>query len=1060
MKGKKRFLSLLLSGVLLLSLCPPTVFAEAAQDGRAAGGLCEHHPQHTAECGYAVGSEGTPCNHEHTEGCYTLVTDCVHEHGPECCPAESVSGNMATPSEPEEQEPAACTHVCSEESGCITKKLDCQHEHDEACGYALATEGTPCAYVCEICNSQDSGETEETEPEAECICTELCVEDNINSACSVCGAANSDLALCLGMVPTAALATEEGSFTYTDTSDTNAGTTRTYTGGSGEKIEYANESTISNVVFNVVDTLAVTNSISVTGFYGPSMAFSSGRIEVGGDITSIAPITISGGHVTANSIKCTGLDAANASSSVSITGGIVEVTSEISSSSHNQTGATSEVTINGDTVVFASSIKNNNADVTPTKGVVFVGNTGTVYGSVSLPGDIEVPEGYTLTVPSGTSLTIPAGTTLTNNGTITVESGGTLTNNGTLENWGTITGAVTGTPATDGRYTINFAEETITISEGYEVYTAETGGTQIQSGSRITSYIGQTLYIQKADQGSSDRTAISIPARPQAPTVIATIDYTNEKISFPPSVTVSNLEYALSNTASDWKAVPSGAALSGMEWDGTGAKYYYFRTKASNSSFASSSTSSYVEAKARPSAPSFSPTVIKSEDTITISNIVSDQEYRIYPSNSDASEWETLSATDRSYTWENLQLGTQYTIETRTKADNNIYYKFASFPASITVTTLPSITTESLPNGVTGTSYSCELAAGVAEGKSVTWALVEGSTLPDGLTLNENGTISGMPTQAVTDHRFTIQATIEGVNGEKVSNTKELSITIGKGQHADPVAGEGYKINYTDETITAENGYELSATSGESVTGEDTLQVTPGQDVYIRFSGNNNYLASDWVTVDIPARPALSVTAANVSANGFTVKVAGAPEEAALTYQVTGGEGDSSYSEERTDGVFTDLKAGVTYKVSVECAATAGSFSAEATITVTTYGAKYTVSIPMEATAGGDPMSIAVTEDGEHPFELGRDGKINVKIRDDGNIANGFLTLTRKDTSDKVTSALSVDGNPFTDLNQNVATFTENGKDPVSILFAKPEESNIPAGTYTGIVNFTISYTQ
>ena len=160
MKAKKRFLSLLLCGAMLFSLCPQAAFAE----GTEAGGLCEHHPQHTAECGYTEGSDGTPCSHEHTEDCYTLVTECVHEHGPECYPeesaetaeAESVSGNTATSSEPEEQESSACTHECSEESGCITKKLDCQHEHDEACGYTPVTEGTPCTYVCENCGIREN----------------------------------------------------------------------------------------------------------------------------------------------------------------------------------------------------------------------------------------------------------------------------------------------------------------------------------------------------------------------------------------------------------------------------------------------------------------------------------------------------------------------------------------------------------------------------------------------------------------------------------------------------------------------------------------------------------------------------------------------------------------------------------------------------------------------------------------------------------------------------------------------------------------------------------------
>lgn len=109
MKAKKRFLSLLLCGAMLFSLCPQATFAEGVE----AGGLCEHHPQHTAECGYTEGSEGTPCSHEHTEDCYILATQCVHEHGPECYPQESVepaetegaTDDAATPSGPEEQEP-------------------------------------------------------------------------------------------------------------------------------------------------------------------------------------------------------------------------------------------------------------------------------------------------------------------------------------------------------------------------------------------------------------------------------------------------------------------------------------------------------------------------------------------------------------------------------------------------------------------------------------------------------------------------------------------------------------------------------------------------------------------------------------------------------------------------------------------------------------------------------------------------------------------------------------------------------------------------------------------
>ena len=121
MKLKKRILSLLLCGAMLFSLCSQSVLAE--ENGQAGGvtigtsGLCEHHPEHNADCGYMEGTAGTPCNHEHTEDCYTLVTECVHEHDEDCYPEESVSGNEATPSGAQKREPTECGRsLCSSSS--------------------------------------------------------------------------------------------------------------------------------------------------------------------------------------------------------------------------------------------------------------------------------------------------------------------------------------------------------------------------------------------------------------------------------------------------------------------------------------------------------------------------------------------------------------------------------------------------------------------------------------------------------------------------------------------------------------------------------------------------------------------------------------------------------------------------------------------------------------------------------------------------------------------------------------------------------------------------------
>ena len=155
MKLKKRIAALLMAGAMVCSTLPVNVLA-VENSNQNVGGLCEHHTEHNADCGYTEGIEGTPCNHEHNEDCYALVTSCVHEHDEDCYPEESDSDDEATPSNAQKREPENCPHICDEESGCITEKLNCQHEHDDECGYSPATAGTPCGYVCELCGAGDN----------------------------------------------------------------------------------------------------------------------------------------------------------------------------------------------------------------------------------------------------------------------------------------------------------------------------------------------------------------------------------------------------------------------------------------------------------------------------------------------------------------------------------------------------------------------------------------------------------------------------------------------------------------------------------------------------------------------------------------------------------------------------------------------------------------------------------------------------------------------------------------------------------------------------------------
>ena len=231
----KRPAAFLLAAAMIFTM--PGVPASAVEAGVSAvhTGLCKHHPEHTADCGYTEGTEGAVCEHEHTEDCYTLVKKCIHKHDESCYPVleGSVSENTATSSEVEEARPTECTHECSEESGCKTKKLSCRHErgeHDDSCGYIPATEGTPCGYICEQCNSQDSGLVPGVSGNApaECICETRCEKEAVNSDCPVCSAEDADLSACKGTeqaTPLMAAAADDGTISGNVTWDNQTITT-------------------------------------------------------------------------------------------------------------------------------------------------------------------------------------------------------------------------------------------------------------------------------------------------------------------------------------------------------------------------------------------------------------------------------------------------------------------------------------------------------------------------------------------------------------------------------------------------------------------------------------------------------------------------------------------------------------------------------------------------------------------------------------------------------------------------------------------------------------------
>ena len=548
----------------------------------------------------------------------------------------------------------------------------------------------------------------------------------------------------------------------------------------------------------------------------------------------------------------------------------------------------------------------------------------TVYGDLELPCDITIPQGAKVVIPEGASLTVPKDVTLTNNGTIQ-NQGGSFINDGT----------VNGQQPADSRYTINYAEETITIGEGYSLYAEQTGGEAIftsngeNNTTSLKDYIQnteQTLYLQAPAVGGEDQPnsrAITIPARPQAPSNTPTISYSEEKLNFPPAVTETALEYALSQSDPNWQNVPSDAALSEMGWNGT-AIYLYFRTGATDSAFASEATQSPLTIPARPEAPN--DLLLMDWTDVSVTYYVGEGvQCRL----GNEGAWVTLEQNKTNHTFNNLTPQTTYTIYARKPATES---QFASAEASDEVTTKssaaepPAMTYEVTANSIT-LSYSAPWQYQTSDDE---WVSVKGEHMFTDL-------------EAAREYTFTVRvAESETAEASKVGTVKVTTA------HAAPAANEGYAINYATETLTVNSDYEVNIAgdfTGTVIQGDASLSDYIGSTLYIRHKADaNGAPASAAVALTIPARPAAP---ANVS--GGTEQISGV--DSSMEYRAVG-----STSWTRCTGTSISNLSDGDYEVRI--AATNNGFASEAVqVHVSPYTGRFSYEI---STSVGDNGTISV----------------------------------------------------------------------------------------------------
>ena len=434
MKLKKRIAALLMAGAMVCSTLPVNVLA-VENSNQNVGGLCEHHAEHTEDCGYTEGSEGKPC---------TFICEICNPHN---------GGDAGQKPDGGAQEQCSCITLCTE--GAVN--TDCP-----VCGIEGA-DLTQCQSEANAITVEKVQKLIDALPATDKLTTMTKDEQNavyadLQAAYEAYEALTEDEQALLtgtevfeslfhffnGMVNLLA----ENGVSYLDengskqTADNvtvvESGTTAWNDGWYvvNGAVTIGSRVTVSGEVHLILAdgaSLTVIGGINVTegnsfSVYAQSVgenmgtltATSSqfGKAGIGGEyLASGGTITIHGGSVTAT----------GGGSAAGIGGEF-----EAADSGSFATGT------DGHALIVANGGIGDKRNQKSWSGMIFEGNTGTVYGNPTIQENIEIPSGKTLTVPVNTTLTVKDGVTLTNNGKII--NNGKITNNGTITGNGTVEG--------------------------------------------------------------------------------------------------------------------------------------------------------------------------------------------------------------------------------------------------------------------------------------------------------------------------------------------------------------------------------------------------------------------------------------------------------------------------------------------------------------------------------------------------------------------------------------------------------------------------------------------
>ena len=252
----------------------------------------------------------------------------------------------------------------------------------------------------------------------------------------------------------------------------------------------------------------------------------------------------------------------------------------------------------------------------------------------------------------------------------------------------------------------------------------------------------------------------------------------------------------------------------------------------------------------------------------------------------------------------------------------------------------PKITTEGLSEGTVNTAYNQTLAA---DNNPTSWSVTNGA-LPDGLTLNSDGTITGTPS-AVGSSTFTVTAT----NKDSGSDSKEFTLTINPA----PVLVNSVTLNKS----------ELALYTGGSATLTATVQPEDATNKAVTWTSSDSAVAT-------------------VDQNGVVTALARGT--AVITATAADGRGASASC---TVTVRPDIPpANPNYKITVEATqggtVTADPTAAKAGTTVTLTPVPdrgYQVGTVTVTDRFGDAVAVTEQADGTYTFTM-PNGQVTVTV--------------------------------------------------------------------------------